>query len=193
MYMTAPIGSMHGIVACIYLIFSVNVGKYSIHGSYGIYKAYDCSISFHICLDNHRNYVASACDLMWAMLHAKLFNVCCFFSFGKPFTSNSLKDSKRNQKTTPQQKDGWKDEGFIWSWYPKQPLFNGCLGETTIFYVMIWFIIQFKHPFINCCLGFYMIVFVLEGSLQLLDFFVVDFRECVIMWLSEAANLYQKL
>ena len=31
MYITAPIGSMHGIVAYIYLIFSVNVGKYSIH------------------------------------------------------------------------------------------------------------------------------------------------------------------
>ena len=33
---TIPIGSMYGIFTCIWLICMVNVGKYSIHGSYGI-------------------------------------------------------------------------------------------------------------------------------------------------------------
>ena len=31
-----PIGSMYGVFTYIWLIFMVNVGKYSIHGSYGI-------------------------------------------------------------------------------------------------------------------------------------------------------------
>ena len=30
-----PIGSMYDIFPCIWLIFMVNVGKYTIHGSYG--------------------------------------------------------------------------------------------------------------------------------------------------------------
>ena len=33
-----PIGSMHGIFTYIYHEFMVNVGKYSIHGSYGMVK-----------------------------------------------------------------------------------------------------------------------------------------------------------
>ena len=33
---TLPIGSMYGIFTYIWLIFMVNVGKYSIHGSYGL-------------------------------------------------------------------------------------------------------------------------------------------------------------
>ena len=32
-----PIGSMYGIFTYIWLIFMVHVGKYTIHGSYGIY------------------------------------------------------------------------------------------------------------------------------------------------------------
>ena len=31
-----PIGSMHGVFSYIWLIFMVNVGKYSIHGSHGL-------------------------------------------------------------------------------------------------------------------------------------------------------------
>ena len=34
---TIPMGSMYGIFTYIWLIFMVNVGKYTIHGSYGIY------------------------------------------------------------------------------------------------------------------------------------------------------------
>ena len=34
---TIPIGSMYGIYTYIWLKFMVNVGKYTIHGSYGIY------------------------------------------------------------------------------------------------------------------------------------------------------------
>ena len=34
-----PIGSMYGIFTYIWLIFMVNVGKYTIHGSYGYYKS----------------------------------------------------------------------------------------------------------------------------------------------------------
>ena len=33
-----PIGSMYGIFTYIWLIFMVNVGKYTIHGSYGLYQ-----------------------------------------------------------------------------------------------------------------------------------------------------------
>ena len=40
-----PIGSMYGIFTYIWLIFMVNVGKYSIHGSYGLRKV-DCYISW---------------------------------------------------------------------------------------------------------------------------------------------------
>ena len=36
-YIYIPIGSMYGIFVYIWLIFMVNVGKYTIHGSYGIY------------------------------------------------------------------------------------------------------------------------------------------------------------
>ena len=35
-----PIGSMYGIFNYIWLIFMVNVGKYTIHGSYGIYSQF---------------------------------------------------------------------------------------------------------------------------------------------------------
>jgi hypothetical protein len=36
-----PIWSMYGIFTCIWVIFGVNVGKYSIHGAYGyIYNLY---------------------------------------------------------------------------------------------------------------------------------------------------------
>ena len=35
-YRHVPIGSMYGIFAHIWLIFMVNVGKYTIHGSYGV-------------------------------------------------------------------------------------------------------------------------------------------------------------
>jgi len=35
---TIPIPSMYGIHTYIWLILMVNVGKYTIHGSYGIYK-----------------------------------------------------------------------------------------------------------------------------------------------------------
>ena len=31
-----PVGSMYGIFTYIWLIFMVNVGKYAIHGSYGM-------------------------------------------------------------------------------------------------------------------------------------------------------------
>ena len=34
--LTIPIGSMYGIFTYIWVIYGVNVGKYSIHGSYGI-------------------------------------------------------------------------------------------------------------------------------------------------------------
>ena len=34
-----PIGSMYGIFTYIWLIFMVNVGKYTIHGSYVYYKS----------------------------------------------------------------------------------------------------------------------------------------------------------
>ena len=33
-----PIGSMYGIFTYIWLMFMVNVGKYTIHGSYGLYR-----------------------------------------------------------------------------------------------------------------------------------------------------------
>ena len=41
-FSTNPIGSMYGIFTYIWLIFMVNVGKYTIHGSYGnaFVKAY---------------------------------------------------------------------------------------------------------------------------------------------------------
>ena len=35
-YDVIPIGSMYGIFTYIWLIFMVNVGKYTIHGSYGV-------------------------------------------------------------------------------------------------------------------------------------------------------------
>ena len=35
-YRNIPIGSMYGIFTYIWIIYGVNVGKYSIHGSYGI-------------------------------------------------------------------------------------------------------------------------------------------------------------
>ncbi len=38
MYSHLPIGSMYGIFSYIWLIFMVNVGKYTIHGSYGLEK-----------------------------------------------------------------------------------------------------------------------------------------------------------
>ena len=47
-FLSIPIGSMYGIFTYIWLIFMVNVGKYTIHGSYGI-NAY---ASF-ICPKNH--------------------------------------------------------------------------------------------------------------------------------------------
>ena len=37
-----PIGSMCGIFTYIWLIFIVNVGKYTVHGSYGYYTYYWC-------------------------------------------------------------------------------------------------------------------------------------------------------
>ena len=33
-----PIWSMYGIFTCIWVIFGVNVGKYSIHGAYGFWN-----------------------------------------------------------------------------------------------------------------------------------------------------------
>ena len=38
-----PIGSMYGIFTYIWLIFMVNVGKYTIHGSYGILEVFNLS------------------------------------------------------------------------------------------------------------------------------------------------------
>ena len=35
-YIIIPIGSMYGIFTYIWVIYGVNAGKYSIHGSYGI-------------------------------------------------------------------------------------------------------------------------------------------------------------
>ena len=36
-YFPLPIASMYGIFTCIWLMFMVNVGKYTIHGCYGLY------------------------------------------------------------------------------------------------------------------------------------------------------------
>ena len=38
MFMAIPIRSMYGIFTYIWLIFMVNVGEYTIHGSYEIWK-----------------------------------------------------------------------------------------------------------------------------------------------------------
>ena len=38
--MSFPIGSMYGIFTYIWLIFMVNVGKYTIHGSFGFGGSY---------------------------------------------------------------------------------------------------------------------------------------------------------
>ena len=48
----APIGSMYGIFTYIWLIFMVNVGKYTIHGSYG---ASPRTINDTTCLDSTCN------------------------------------------------------------------------------------------------------------------------------------------
>ena len=48
-YVNIPIGSMYGIFTYMWLKCMVNVGKYSIHGSYGIYIYYSyCSYIYII-------------------------------------------------------------------------------------------------------------------------------------------------
>ena len=55
---TIPIPSMFGIFTYIWLIFMVNVGKYTIHGSYGIVNL-EIIKCFPVvfCVRNHRIYV----------------------------------------------------------------------------------------------------------------------------------------
>ena len=45
-----PICSMYGIFSYIWVIYEVNVGKYSIHGAYGCYVSFDIDIFLHIHL-----------------------------------------------------------------------------------------------------------------------------------------------
>ena len=45
-FLSTPIQSMYGIFIYIWLIFMVNVGKYTIHGSYGNMKCIEMFISF---------------------------------------------------------------------------------------------------------------------------------------------------
>ena len=40
-----PIGSMYGIFTCIWLIFMVDIGRYSIHWSYGIWEQHKTAIA----------------------------------------------------------------------------------------------------------------------------------------------------
>ena len=44
-----PIGSMYGIFTYIWLIFMVNVGRYTIHGSYGLYyQPKQCTVKWEL-------------------------------------------------------------------------------------------------------------------------------------------------
>ena len=43
-----PISSMYGIFTYIWLVYMVNVGKYTIHGSYGIYHDIDMSYIYNV-------------------------------------------------------------------------------------------------------------------------------------------------
>ena len=45
-----PIGSMYGLFTYIWLIFMVNVGKYTIHGSYGYGNSFDIMNTYHVYL-----------------------------------------------------------------------------------------------------------------------------------------------
>ena len=49
-----------------------------------------------------------------------------------------------------------KRESVFWGGTsnPKQPVFMDGNGETPMFHVMIWFIIQLKQPFKTGCLEF---------------------------------------
>ena len=59
---TLPIGSMYGIFTYIKLIFMVNVGKYTIHGSYGWYKNWNRLLLFQF---EKSGYHPSIIQLSW--------------------------------------------------------------------------------------------------------------------------------
>ena len=64
-----PIGSMYGIFTYIWVIYGVNVGKYSIHGSYGIYIHINtmwCDMSrWHAWMIEHWVYHQQKGGHMW--------------------------------------------------------------------------------------------------------------------------------
>ena len=55
-YSTIPIGSMYGIFTYIWLRFMVNVGKYTIHGSYGIFCGHP-KFTCHMILRMFQQYL----------------------------------------------------------------------------------------------------------------------------------------
>ncbi len=62
---TVPIGSMYGIFTYIWLIFMVNVAKYTIHGFYGVWvKFKKCTSSLRDELGWTRKYLRHAMDIM---------------------------------------------------------------------------------------------------------------------------------
>ena len=70
-----PIGSMYGIFHYIWLIFMANVGKYTIHGSYGIWKGTVSKrkgkivFQFHHLFREHSFVLRSGHQKWWALEH----------------------------------------------------------------------------------------------------------------------------
>ena len=73
-FLFIPIGSMYGIFAYIWLIFMVNVGKYTIHGSYGIYQAF---LNLWIVVLRHVRQVPGFSNYVWKTTWEKRDLVVC--------------------------------------------------------------------------------------------------------------------
>ena len=78
-----PIGSMYGIFTYIYHRNQPNVGKYTIHGSYGIEKPWKTNVSPEGDSDRHKITWTPPLFSEWAMKKS-LFNLGCFWGIVLP-------------------------------------------------------------------------------------------------------------
>ena len=74
-----PIGSMYGIFTYIWVIYGVNVGKYTIHGSYGIQYISRIAYQKHV-LRNGQNWDDYSCETVFSHQGSTFFP--CFSRVG---------------------------------------------------------------------------------------------------------------
>ena len=111
-----PIASMYGIYTYIWLIFMVNVGKYTIHGSYGIWDLQYNNDSMKNRFRNLHHSLAFPCSMLVYNTPGNMPKTP--FSWGMGFSVKVGVLSVTGTTPTSAHQKVWLTKG-MWSFYPQ--------------------------------------------------------------------------